>query len=72
MATPTSLRLPPALDQLVRERARLERRSLSNVLRCLIERGLAPSAVESVLLDEDEDEVERLAAVGRETLGEEF
>jgi hypothetical protein len=68
-STPTSVRLPGTLDARVRARARLERRSYSNCLRVLVERGL--DVEPSYDPDEiDPEEVERLAEVASEALRE--
>jgi predicted DNA-binding protein len=65
--TATSVRLPEQLRERVRARARTERRSFSNLVRVLIEAGLDAEGVPPDS-DVDEDEVERLADIARETL----
>ena len=70
MATPTSVRLSDPLEQRVRARARLERRSFSNTLRVLVERGLDVHPRYETADELDPDEVERLAAVACDALAE--
>jgi hypothetical protein len=63
------VRLSVELQERVRARARLERRTFSNTLRVLIERGLDDAVVYVPSRDGvAEDEVERLAEVAREAL----
>jgi hypothetical protein len=61
--TATSVRLPEPLRERVRAHALSERRSFSNTLRILIERGLDA-------VDVDADEVERLRSLALAALEE--
>jgi hypothetical protein len=66
-ATPTSIRLPANIDDEIRTRARQERRSFTQQMLVVLEAGLGLR----VHPDDDvvdQDEVERLADLARETL----